>query len=201
MKMIVLATCLLWPIPAISQPQRKTIPQQVSETGTVKNFIIVCGSPSVPDIAALVDTAPLILRGNVISTQCQLSPNQMAIMTIAAVQVEQVLSSTIGRIPPVIRVQFGGGKMVFPNGTAEYVDDSYRRLPRVGDNYVAFLMVSRMDQTLFELARGTQGLFRVEAVKVVPDMPEHRTLYHAWLDKDIASLLSAINDQLRRKGR
>src|SRR5688572_12611911 len=117
MKMFVFAISawLLWPMPAITQPRRETIPQQVSETGTVSNFLIACG-PSVPDIPSLVDAAPLIVRGEVISTQCQLSPNQMAIMTIADVRVAQVLSSTIGRIPPVIRVQFGGGKMVFPDG-------------------------------------------------------------------------------------
>lgn len=198
---LIVALWLAWPSNTIAQWKnpRRSIPDLVAEQGQV-NMTIIPETPPM-DLGTILDTAPLVARVRIVSVESQLTPNQMEIMTIAKGQVQMIFSNTLGRpVNPVLKVQFAGGKLSFPNGTAEYHNTDYPRLPVVGDEYIVLLKVDRLDQTRFTPV-SSDGLFRIVAGRVVPDMPEHRPLFLEWQKKDVDELIAAIQGELRKKGR
>jgi len=171
---------ILWAIVPTEAQQletSKTIPEMVREQGNI-SMGGASEDPSVPDLASLIGMSKIVVKGRITAVKSHLTEDQMAIWTDFTVQVLDILYNvTLSDVPKAVTVSLVGGRMKFPEGTAEFSNSDYpiSSHPKLGQVYVFFLTTSLQHLAKYSpVGGGSQGAYHIVGEKIVPAAgPEH----------------------------
>jgi hypothetical protein len=148
-----------------AQNKEKTLRQQVIEAG---HDIYVGGigdsfSPDTVGLPELVFRATLIVEGRISLVRPHLIQNETAVATDFQVHVIHVIHSIEGNIPSDITFTLVGGRITFPEGSAETSGGDYpvNVRPIITQKYILFLRPSLLDPMKYEPVAAPRGAFRV----------------------------------------
>jgi hypothetical protein len=155
------------------QEDTKTLRQKVIEAGG--DLSIGAYGDSIHqefvDLAALITRATLIVEGRVMRVQPHLTPDERGITTEFQMHPINIIRNTGGEILGDFGMVFGGGRIEFPEGTAQVDDGSFpvSTHPTVEQELIMFLHSLPADPTKFEPVADARAIFRVtEESKIEP---------------------------------
>ena len=181
-------------------PEELTIPEKVKLRGNIAfggagDYI----TEKYKDVESLIKDSQFVIKGRVAAVKSYLSPSQEEIRTDFILNVLEIIESQSpeSEPPESVVMMWIGGKMKFPNGTAEYtvgeyLPDSY---PIVGQVLILFLEPNSLDSSKFQPVGDTRGIFTISNDMI--DSPASRTckLHAALKGKKVDLFEKEIKDK------